>query len=265
MTSKPGMPIFFFHVGHKGFLDIALRQAALAAPQSDIILITDEIRKIDLDVKQVLYLDHMESFEKFRSIYKHVSVNMPNYELTCYARWFFLKDYLERNPMGRFAVFDSDIMLFQPPEALAADIGDHWACEAAWANCFASPEVVFRLCDYFYEVFADEPRLRTLAQKYAVNGKLHLSDMYLFVEFCNVTPEIIAVRDIRQRGFDGNIQLSEGFATANGFKELIWGPGRIPQGRWLETGEMVPFKFLHFQGPTAKNLMTKVAWDKRPD
>jgi hypothetical protein len=265
MNEKTGMPIFFIHFGGKNFLDIALRQATLAAPNSEIILITDEIRELALDVKQVLYTDYCDSFNEFKKIYRHVSVNMPNYELICYGRWFFLKDYLAKNPVERFAVFDSDIMLYQPPEAFAADIGDHWACNAAWANCFSSPQVVNLLCDYFCQVFADEARLNAMAQKYAVNGTPHLSDMYLLVELADATPEIIRVSEIRHLGFDGNIQYSEGYAMAGGCKELAWGPGRIPQGRWLETGATVPFKFLHFQGPVSKKMMHQVAWEQRPD
>lgn len=275
MLKKSGIPVIFFHIGDTYaygdqrfmFVDVALRQAALAAPNSDVILLTDEIRQLDFDVTQVLTAGYSESVAAFEKVYIHTSVNERPYELNCYTRWFVMRDFARQHGLGRFCVFDTDILLFSPVERFAAEFGAHRAGNWTWANVFADPEALALMCDYFSEAFADAALFARIADRVERRlGRRQLSDMQVLRELPGQNPAFLDQSAFPARGYDHSIRDSENglFVMDGAHKYLTFGPDGVPLARRRADGATVPFHFLHFQGGHAtRPLMLKFAWQSR--
>lgn len=260
LFDKPGIPILFVHIGYKDVVDIALRQAALAAPDSPVILLTDEIRDLPFAVHQADIRLYTGSYPRFDAVYEHLSVNGEGYEAMCYGRWFFAHEFAVRHGLGRFCVFDSDVMLYRPAERFAAAFAGRIAGNWSWANCFEGPEALGFLCDRFVEIFADKPRLHALADRFRIGGRPHVSDMHLLMEIAAADPRFLEQGSLIAQGFDHNIRDADGcFAMCDGLKSVRFGADGIPVCARTDGGAPVPFTFLHFQGP-AKDRMGRFAW-----
>src|SRR5262249_15688723 len=261
VAKKSGTPIIFYHCrgfyqfhgreyDTSGFLNVALYQARLAAPNSEIILLTDEIRPLQMDVKQALIRDYFETAEDFNKDYVHVSILSKEYELNCYLRWFVIRDFARKHAIQSFCYFDSDILLFAPVEKFVSEFRGYIAGNWSWANFISQPEAIDRLCKYLHKTFRDRERLHALAERNRSSfGRPHVSDMYILLEWPKSSSGILAQNDFPQKGFDHNIRESEEglFAMDGGIKRLTQGH----HGMWVahrnNDGAEMPFYFLHFQ------------------
>ncbi len=261
MLHKTGIPIIFLHVGDKTIVDLALRQAGLASPDSDIILLSDEVRALPFEATQALIPEYSKGFKAFQAAYTHVSANPEGYELVCFARWFILREFVQRHGIDRFCIFDSDIMLFSPVEHFAAEFTGYHAGNWAWANVFNGMEALDKMCEHFHNVFSNKTLLNDLAQKYTQHGVPHISDMYLLYELAEQDHTFLDQSDFPSKGYDHNIQSSEGglYDMNGSIKHLVMKPGGMPIARRSRDGAAIPFHFLHFQG-LSKRLMLQVAW-----
>jgi len=267
---RPGIPIVFLqagesmNVGANRFWEIALRQAALASPGSDVILLTDVERPGLPGIIQVPLGEHYKAASKFMQLYRHVSANDFRYELICFRRWFYIRDFVRRHGITRFCMFDCDILLFSPVEVFAAEFGEYPAGNWAWANTISSLEALDLICEHFETVFRNRRLLASIAEKYRLGATPHLSDMLALFELAEGHPAFLNQHTLRARGFDDNINgSSSGLFVMDGpIKSLTVGANGIPLARRTSDGAEVPFHFLHFAGP-AKIRMAEFAWEAR--
>jgi hypothetical protein len=264
---RPGIPIIFLHagesmnVGANRLWDIALRQAALASPESDVILLTDVERPDLPGIIQVPLGEHYDAASNFKQLYRHVSVNDFRYELFCFTRWFYIRDFVRRHGIARFCMFDCDILLFSPVEVFAAEFGGYTAGNWAWANTISSLEALDLICEHFETVFRNRRLLAAIAEKYRIGATPHVSDMLALFELAEGHPAFLNQHTLLARGFDDNINGSSGglFLMDGPIKSLTVGANGIPLARRTSDGAEVPFHFLHFAGP-AKIRMAEFAW-----
>lgn len=258
---KPGIPIVFFQVGRKDDIDIALRQASLAAPASDLILITDEIRDLDVDVLQFRLDDCVASFGAFRDVYIHASVNPYGFELLCFARWFMMLDLCRKIGLERLFVIDSDVLLYQPPEVVAKEFRGY--CAGSWAgtNYFDGLEGLEAICRYFLDVYSDRRTFIKVAAASLMDGIPQVSDMSLLLDLAAGDPRFLDMDTLMERGFDPNIRTSSNgiFDMHGPIKLIVFDDDGIPYCRRSDNGRPVDFKILHFQG-CAKKIMDQFAW-----
>jgi hypothetical protein len=264
---KPGIPIIFLqiseamNVGANRFLDIVLRQATLASPGSDVIMLTDvELPSLPGIIQAPLGV-HYDAASKFTQLYRHLSVNEFRYELFCFARWFYIRDFVRRHGIARFCTFDCDILLFSPVEVFAAEFGGYMAGNWAWANTISSLEALDLICGHFETVFRSRRLLAAIAEKYRIGARPHVSDMLALFELAAGNPAFLNQHALPAKGFDDNINDSSGglFVMDGPIKSLTVGANGIPHARRTSDGVEVPFHFLHFQGP-AKIRMAEFAW-----
>jgi hypothetical protein len=266
MLKGRGLPIIvvqagdFLKVDGKQYLDLALRQAARASPDNDLILLTDVLRPGLPEITQVMLADYRRSASRFEEIYRHASVNPLDYERFCFARWFSVREFAQRHGIERFCVLDSDILLFSPIEAFVAEFAGYQAGNWTWANVITASALDV-LCDHFETVFRDHQLLSAIAEKYRVGAIPHLSDMVALFELAEGNPAFLDQNGLPAKGFDDNIHSSVGglFTMDGPIKLLTTGADGVPVARCARSGSAVPFRFLHFQGP-AKPLMAKFVW-----
>lgn len=268
---KTGIPIFFIQVGDfynisaKKYLDIAILQASLASPNSPIILISDTERIVPEGVIQV-NIKKYESAEikKFKKLYINLSVNRNDYEIFCFLRWFYIKNYVEEQKIDYFCVFDSDILLFSPVEVFAAEFAGYKAGNWVWANYFSDISVLNDFCNHILSIYNRKNIEQFINEKYKLYNqgkKIQVSDMIVLFEFCKENPVFIDFNSKIEKGYDNNINNigDRLFIYDDHVKRLTIGKGGIPTGYRTRDGAEVPFHFLHFQGP-AKQLMEHYAW-----
>jgi hypothetical protein len=275
VARKSGIPIIFYHrrfdlrihdrdYDSIGFLNVALYQARLAAPNSEIIVLTDETRPLQLGVTQAMIDEYSESAEDFKKDYVHLSV-LPSveFELNCYLRWFVMRDFTRRHAIQSFCYFDSDILLFAPVERFASEFRGYFAGNWAGANFMSQPEAIDLVCDYLHNTFRHRERLHALAERNRhLHGRPHVNDMRMLLELPKLNDGILDQKDFPRKGFDHSIQQSdEGlYAMDGGIKLLTKGDHGMWAAHLSQGGAQVPFYFLHFQGWT-KLLMARFAWE----
>jgi hypothetical protein len=182
--SKPGIPIVFLQVGDflntgvRQYTDVALRQAALASPESDIVLLTDSARPDLPDIIQVPLGAHHEAPARFKRLYRHMSVNDPRYELLCFTRWFYIRDFVRRHGITRFCTFDTDVLMFSPAGRFAALFGDHPAGNWSWANTISDIDVLDDICGFLERIQQDRKLSASITERHGT-----LSDMTAFLAF----------------------------------------------------------------------------------
>jgi hypothetical protein len=262
-----GIPIIFVHTGNvQEFAHIAFRQAVRASPFNKVFLLTDVLRPGLDGVTQVKLADYASAAIEFGRLYRHTSVNSVEYERLCFSRWFYVREFVRRHGIERFCIFDSDILLFSPIEHFVAAFEGYEAGNWAWANVIAVP-ALDTMCEYFETIFRDKQLLHSLANKYRIGDRLHLSDMMALWELAAGRSEFLDQTELAARGFDDRINSSFGglFVMDDGIKSLRVGHDGIPRARRARDGVEVAFHFLHFQGGPAKLLMPKFAWLTRRD
>jgi hypothetical protein len=202
---------------------------------------------------------HHHAVLQFKELYRHASINDPRYELLCFTRWFYIRDFARRHGIDRFCIFDCDILLFSPIETFAATFGSTPAGNWSWANVISSHDALDAICGYFERVFQDRRLLATLTDKYC-----NLTDMGALIEFGECNPGIFNQRNLPAVGFDDNIKTGGLYVMDGGIKSLTIGTDGIPVATRADDGTNVPFHFLHFQG-SAKHLMANFAWRTMPE
>ena len=85
--------------------------------------------------------------------------------MTCFTRWFVIREFVRQHAIDRFCSFDTDIMLFSSVADFAVEFGSHSAGNWSWANTFSGAAAVDLMCDYFSGVFADNELLNQMADK----------------------------------------------------------------------------------------------------
>jgi hypothetical protein len=273
VLKKSGIPIIFYHVGDfwknraKELLDVALCQATLASPHSDVILLTDEITPRSFALTQAAVADYSADVASFEKDYVHTSINNELYELHCFTRWFVIREFVRRNRISQFCIFDTDILLFSPAEHFAREFAGYAAGNWPWSNFFSDVGALDIMCDYFHDVFRDRNRLMQLADQQKANvGQPHMSDMVLLFELAKSNPKFLDQNGFPHKGYDSNIRHSNGeyFVMDGPIKLLTIGPDRIPVAYRSRDNAPVPFHTLHFQGQT-KLLMGRFAWTMPPE
>jgi hypothetical protein len=253
---KPGIPIICPHVGESWFLDITLRQAALASPNSDIIFLTDIERPNLPGIIQMPVGAHHHAADEFKKLYRHASINWAKYELFCFTRWFYIQDFVRLHGIDCFCMIDSDVMLFSPIERFAAEFADRPAGNWSGANVIRSVNALDTICEHFQAIFNNRQLLSTIRNKYGV-----VSDLTAMVDLGSRNSSFFNQYALPAKGFDDNINSSSGglYLMDGKTKSLTVGRDGIPRARRASDGVEVPFHFLHFQGD-AKALMPTFAW-----
>jgi hypothetical protein len=196
-TKKVGMsyvrvvrdiPIIFVQAG--GFLNggsellmkIALKQAAIACPSNQVILLTDAKRHGLPEITQAL-LSHYWSWDafKFKLRYKHWSDNPPQFERFCFLRWYYLRAFLRRHRIDHFCLLDTDILLFSPIQIFAAEFMGYRAGNWTWANIISDIHVIDELIDYFERIFNDNRLRDEISTKYYPGVPPRLTDMVVLL------------------------------------------------------------------------------------
>lgn len=253
------IPIFFIHKGDSTYLKYSINQVKKSNYNSDIYLIGDESNSKDIYKysKHINFRDYMNSANKFKKIYKHLSSNEYEYELFCFQRWFILKDYIKTMKYnGPILYLDSDVLLY-------CDITEFWNKNNGYdmSICgnngpeytfFKNIDVLEELCEFIMDLYRKDSKREELTAIYNNNflGKNPggICDMTALRKFCKLKGDkVINLNVIRNNQiFDHNFNLSEGFEMKGNTKKIVM-KDKKPYGILLDNKNKVEFNAIHFQ------------------
>lgn len=251
------IPVVFIHFGACEHLPVAVAQAQRRGNPT-YVLGDRELAACD-------------DAQKFAVVYQHLSMNHYAFELACFQRWFVLRDWMR----GKFSATGSPVCLYLDSDVLLyANASAEWefykqfnftlALGTTAHTSFWHYTPLDAFCEFLLRTYDDRPALfaemeRIYAEMRAQNLAGGISDMFMLKAFAQTGWNVGEMCEICNGAtWDHNINASDNFRMENGCKEIRMLDG-TPFG-FLETGEPIRFKSLHFQGG-AKSLMPQYAYD----
>jgi len=250
------LPIVIIHVNNSEYLSYSLAQAKKSNPESNIVLLGDSSNDCYKFIEHKNIFNYYRDAQKFSEIYRHNSVNSYNYELFCFQRWFFLKNFMAANGINKCLHLDSDVMLY----ANVTEEQKKFANYDLSLPQGISPHCLFinnlnvleKFCDFLVEIYTDS----SVYERIKNNSLVPLSDMTAFGEFSNRTEFRIGdiSNIIDNSKYDLNINCSEGFEMIDGRKN-IYLLEKQPFCKYLDLAQDIKFNIIHFQGHSTKKYM----------
>jgi hypothetical protein len=274
------LPIVIVHQGLAEYLKLCLLKARQYNPSTPIVLIgNDENRCL---TELIPGLTHVtpdfddDDILLFQKNYKHRSVQTDaskKFEMICFLRWFFVRDFMKRNRIERCLHIDSDVLLFCDVWQVGEAFSKYGMTLAPWGDkddnnlightCFINDrQLLDRFCDMLQEYFSNPEKSRFLDDMYAdfINNKVcrfAITDMTMLKIFHDENPQLIGnVSDIvNLTTFDNRITSCEGGYVANTrlikkeMKKILF-ENKIPYCWNHALQENIRFHSVHFHGST---------------
>ena len=258
------IPIVFIHTGFAEHLWIATRQARISNPDSPIILIGDSTnRRLRWPTEHYQVADHWESANKFAEHYVHRSSNGFNYELFCFQRWFVLLDWMQKHDIQSCWCCDSDVLVYSDLGQLAGEFEKRGLviCSGSGHSLLIQDrQALQEACELMVRMYTDEKYIFELTRLYeSLAGEPGgVSDMSAFRIYAAESPERVSDSgEVHEHGvIDAGMHVIDQF-EGDVRKTIHWVDG-TPHCRHRESGDLVRFHTLHFQGGN-KRLMPKFA------
>ncbi|MBW4538634.1 MAG: hypothetical protein KME43_05740 [Myxacorys chilensis ATA2-1-KO14] len=265
------IPIITIHHGYVPYLLHVLAQAKATNPRSEIILLGDSSNSIISFVTHRNTSDYFEEAQKFEEFYqdKHRSPNPYKYELTCFQRWFILKEFMEKNHIERAVHIDSDLMLYADMTKESTKFED---CEftiqnqGCGHNSFIRLSGIRKFCKLIMDTYSDPDLFAIIEQQqkereeqrkgHSVMQIGGISDMSLLRRFYQINGDNICSTSqiLDDSVFDLKIDsASGGFEMQNSLKKIQW-MNQQPFCKNLELNRLIKFNSLHFQGDSKRHI-----------
>lgn len=104
------VPIFFIHSGNQEYLGYTIKQAEKNNKTVCLLGDSSNRNRSNYWVNMQDYIT--EDYEKFKTIYLHMSSNPYEFELNCFRRFFVSYEFAKQNEIERFLMLDSDLLAF---------------------------------------------------------------------------------------------------------------------------------------------------------
>src|SRR5215510_13491628 len=105
------LPIIFIHRSNSEHLKYSLAQAHQSNPNSTIFLLGDSSNDVYDFVEHRPFVEYFQEAAHFQKLYKHYSIYFIDFELICFQRWSFLREFLIAHSLSQCLYLDSDTML----------------------------------------------------------------------------------------------------------------------------------------------------------
>lgn len=251
------------------YVALALFQAVRINPSADIYFITDN-EAAAKEVHFVPYERYKKSTDEFRSLYFHMSRQGFEVERLCIERWFAIRDLMHEKNLTRCFCLDTDVLLFNSVASIARRFAD---CDytllngMSWGTVFINNvSVLDRFCEFILKTYHRDQEIWPLFADYTGFSRPYqpmnnLTDMGFVDMFHRLYGHEYRVREqgeiMEGQLIDPNFNIpNPGMVMDGRFKKVEWIEG-FPFGQRADTGALVRYDLLHFQGVYAKGEMKK--------
>lgn len=251
------MPVILIHKGDSAYLPATIFQLRYSNPLTPIYLIGD---RDNAHYSSWVNHHHIDDFfhnaRAFEQIYEHFSTNGRAFELFCLQRWFVLRDFMQATSLVQCLYIDSDVLFYSDINDVQGQLLNFAMTVtgiSAHTNFINDSSVLSHFCDFIWYAYENERENQVLATRYEDFLKMHpaggISDMTFFTEYRKLYPgsigDLAVICD--NAVFDITLDTTHDFDSRKGYKNIVW-TKRMPFSLNLESGELIRFHTLHFQG-----------------
>lgn len=244
------IPVVFVHFGECEYAPPVLAQARAMG---------NEVTFLNPTRKELL----AHPFSKY---YAHMSTNHFEFELACFVRWFYLRDWMKEKGIPDCLYCDTDVMLFTNVENEWH--GDPYYFEHDFTlslgtsghTSFWKFDALSAFCDFLWNAYAEhnatfEECERIFQEMQAQQLAGGVSDMLLLRMFAAESQLRVGEMSEVRNGtiWDHNLNASDGFSMWINHKAILF-IDRVPTAYHLETSARIHFKSLHFQSNAKKYI-----------
>lgn len=264
------LPILLVHTGNPYYLRPILKQARFFNPNNRLCLISDASTRGIPEAEHFMIDDYASSAREFEKVYQHLSINTRQFELFCFQRWFYIKEFAASQGFSHFLCIDSDFLLFEQVDRFFSGYEgyDYTVCGESGPICtLFNTESIERFCRFCLELYTVPQYLSSLQETYRDMVSRHqiggICDMTAFKWYKKYVSDNVIDIAIPHNGvcMDHRIRSSFGFEMdethpdllGNIAKKIYWKDDR-PYGKYLATGELVRFAGIHLQGGAKRML-----------
>lgn len=271
--------IVIIHEGYAWYLPYVLYQAKFASPNSDVVLIGDNLEFEQIHVESLSNFEG-DNIRQFKRYYSHMSTNPKWFEIFCFLRWFYLLNYMRKYQIQSVLHLDSDVLLYSSIEDIKdAYFNMDWKCaylipkqdfdSFVWT---ASPHVSYwtidaleDFCSFIINSFKKEEYLKLYQKKWdwhqtqqKSGGICDMTTLYLYWE-ANSGRIINLAKSHKANVFDHNINISlnynlNQYLTEDGLKKVHFVNNKPFFFRDDEANELDRVHALHLQGGAKKYI-----------
>lgn len=257
------IPIIIVHTGDSFYLEPVLRQARLFNPTNPIYLLSDESTNHYDYVEHINVLDYYALAEDFKKVYVHMSPNPYGYEIFCFLRWFIILDFVKKHNIDHFLCLDSDVLLYCNVDQVFSKWLDYdmAVCQSNGPQyTLFNKNTLNQFCNYILSYYTDKDKFEQVKEWYKqikFGGICDMTFIKYYAQSSGVhTFDTATIVD--NSCFDISLQESQGFEKKGRVKMIYWEKG-LPYGKQIETGKLIRFNGLHFQGGV-KHRMNKYVY-----
>ncbi len=271
------LPIVIIHQGDSFYLADTIAQARQACGSEKPILLGDDGNRHYRGTRFFPYAAYFDEAAAFAGVYKHYNCAAHQYDwlLFCFQKWIFLRRFMEREGIERCFVIDSDVLVYMPPERLAATYGNaeltvclpdkNLLAASGHATYVSGTRILGDLADLMREMFGETDLNRRIREasdegRSTTHGITEMAALALLLErfpdrvLNNFAP-------ISGLAVDHSMLSADGFQMHRGMKRLRW-QDHIPHGLYAPERSdpvWVPFGAVHFQGHAKKRMLRSVS------
>lgn len=265
--------IVFIHRGKSWYLPYAVYQAKRSCPASGITLLSDCINLTGINNVHFKNITNPDLLN-FEKNFVYMSSNPRDFELFCWLRWFYLREYMHKNHLQSVLYLDSDVLIYSSIEDIMATFlpeksycalsisqqrYDSLRWSASGHVSYWTPASINDFCEFSLSSFTDDNMLDLYKDKWRMHlteskpgGICDMTTLYLFWhKYKERIHNLLTVNN--GTVFDDNINESanyrdDEFETVAGRKKLVFHRG-YPHFT-LNDGVRGPIRAhaLHFQG-----------------
>lgn len=253
--------IFYVHKGNPDYLKESIKFSKARNKKINLILLGDESNR-DL-CERWENLKNLEStmLNEFKERYVHMSTNIESYEFFCFARWFYILEYMKQNKIDQAGYIDSDVLLCDIPDYIWKE--DYCYTANSGHTSFFKYDAIEKLCNFFLESYSNSSCLEELKEHFKLIEKTSgiggICDMTLISKFAllNNYRDLFVINNLEI--FDHNIGCSDNYQYNNGMKVLFYKDNNYYY-RIGMSSLLIKCNSMHFQGD-AKTMMKYIYRD----
>ena len=271
---KTNVPIVFFHLGNPNYLQQVIDKSREF--NSRVVLLGDNTNT-NLDVEHYDCTNFQsKDIEEFVKSYKHMSTNNLNFEILCFVRWFFIRDFMKNTKTSVCFHADSDLLVYSDLSSVWSEFSDYRYClmkpedlpeenfrwSASGHNSFWTYDGICEFCNFLLDQYKSPEKLEELMDKWRYHidndkpgGVCDMTLIWRFIKHKGEENVGILSEVTNGSTFDDNISDPNNRKVDEyeldldlGIKKITFEKGR-PYGYNNHYKEKVKFHTLHMQGP----------------
>jgi hypothetical protein len=220
------IPVIIFHVGNQDYFKKCVE---LNRQHNDVIIIGDDSNSSMLNHINMNTLDDT-NIKRFRKCFINYSTNGHDYELFCFLRVFYIREYLLKHNINKIFHLDSDCVLFDNISEMFKDESVVYSIQNVenpyhMVGSIHNALIDLNFCDTFiqlcFDIYENKSKFHLIDEKMKWHKKNNVPGGICDMTIYYLMTKLLTVKDINlfsNKVFDHNISSPYGYLGENTFK-----------------------------------------------